>query len=77
MDDQENVRYECPKCGATKFRTGHFKAFEEEATSGIFNVQKRYTVKFYTVTCARCGFAELYEALGEKRQSLQDYIGND
>lgn len=77
MEDQDNVRYQCPKCGATKYRTGHFKAFEEATTSGIFKLRKRHMVKFYTVTCARCGFAEMYEARGEKRQSLEDYIGND
>ena len=58
MREQGNVRYQCPKCGASKCKTGHIHATEEDNSSffGILNT------KFYSVICARCGYTELYEA---------------
>jgi predicted nucleic-acid-binding Zn-ribbon protein len=73
MGDQENVRYQCPKCGSSKFRTGNFKAYEEDASS-VFDVGS--TKKFYTVSCARCGYTELYKARSNEEGHILDFLRN-
>jgi predicted nucleic-acid-binding Zn-ribbon protein len=58
MREQESVRYHCPKCGASKFKTGHIYATEED-NSSFFDIPG---MKFYSVICKRCGYTDLYEA---------------
>lgn len=52
------TRYECPKCGCHACEQDQF-----QATGGnwarLFDVQNK---KFFTVSCARCGYTEIYKS---------------
>jgi predicted nucleic-acid-binding Zn-ribbon protein len=73
MSEQESVRYRCPKCGGSRFKTGKIRATEED-NSSFFAVKD--TV-YHSVICARCGFTELYEAQPEEGWSILKFLGID
>ena len=54
----EHPKWRCPKCANAEFGSGRFRAVGG-TLSRLFDVQNR---KFTTVSCTRCGFAEVYEA---------------
>ena len=69
----EQRQYVCPKCGNLSYESGQF-----QATGGnfakIFDVQNK---KFFTVTCTRCGYTELYKAATSDGWNVLDFlIGN-
>lgn len=63
-------RYKCPKCGNTSFESDQF-----QATGGnfarIFDVQNK---RFTTITCARCGYTELYKRMSDTGMDIIDFL---
>lgn len=69
--EEARPRYECPKCGCRVCEQDQF-----QATGGnwarLFDVQNR---KFYTVSCKKCGYTELYKALdGSPAMDVLDFL---
>ncbi|MCH3973127.1 MAG: zinc ribbon domain-containing protein [Oscillospiraceae bacterium] len=66
-------QYICPKCGCTRYESDQF-----QATGGnfakLFDVQNK---RFITITCAQCGYTELYRAETSMGMNILDLlIGN-
>lgn len=68
--ENQHQQYVCPKCGNTEFTHDQF-----QATGGnfakIFDIQNK---KFITVSCARCGFTELYRAETSAGWNILDFL---
>ena len=68
----EHKQYRCPKCGFDRYESDQF-----QATGGnfakIFDVQNK---KFLTISCARCGYTELYRAKTETGWNVLDFLLN-
>lgn len=69
----EQQMYQCPKCGYPSYVSDQF-----QATGGnfakIFDIQNK---KFITISCARCGFTELYRSQTSDGWNILDFlIGN-
>lgn len=66
----ERQQYVCPKCGCQNYVSDQF-----QATGGnfakIFDVQNK---KFITVSCANCGFTELYKAQNSSGMDILDFL---
>ena len=66
----ERKQYICPKCGCESYVSDQF-----QATGGnfakIFDVQNK---KFITVSCADCGFTELYRAQKSSGMDILDFL---
>ena len=66
----EQMKYVCPKCGNTQYESDQF-----QATGGnfakIFDVQNK---KFFTVTCTRCGYTELYKGNNSDGMDIIDFL---
>lgn len=60
----------CPKCSHDEFETDQFRA-----TGGmlakIFDVQNK---RFYTVTCSRCTYTEIYRTESSRLGSVFDFF---
>ncbi|MBE5797176.1 MAG: DNA-binding protein [Clostridiales bacterium] len=63
-------QYVCAKCGCTQYETDQF-----QATGGnfakIFDIQNK---KFITVSCAQCGFTELYKDNNNDGSNILDFL---
>ena len=69
----EQRQYVCPKCGNLSYESDQFQATGGKFTK-IFDVQNK---KFFTVTCTRCGYTELYKAATSDGWNVLDFlIGN-
>ena len=55
--DREKREYCCPKCGCHSFEDGQFHA-AGSTISKLFDVQDK---KFITISCAQCGYTEIYK----------------
>ena len=68
----EQKQYRCLKCGFDRYESDQF-----QATGGnfakIFDVQNK---KFLTVSCARCGYTELYRAQSSTGWNVLDFLLN-
>jgi predicted nucleic-acid-binding Zn-ribbon protein len=66
----EQKQYVCPKCGCKSFVHDQF-----QATGGnfakIFDVQNK---KFVTVSCAACGYTELYRMQTSTGWNVLDFL---
>lgn len=66
----EQKQYVCPKCGNQSFESDQF-----QATGGnfakIFDIQNK---KFYTITCTRCGYTELYKTMTDDAWNILDFL---
>jgi predicted nucleic-acid-binding Zn-ribbon protein len=68
----EPIQFSCPKCG-------HNSAAEDQlqATGGtfskLFNIQNK---KFRTLSCAQCGYTELYRKDTSKGGNIVDFFVN-
>lgn len=66
----EKKQFSCEKCGHN-----HYVSDQFQATGGnfakIFDVQNK---KFITVSCARCGFTELYRAETSDGWNILDFL---
>jgi len=66
------VQYVCPKCGCNGYESDQF-----QATGGnfarMFDIQNK---KFITVSCANCGYTELYKAKTDSGMNILDFLFN-
>ncbi|KGE71101.1 zinc ribbon domain-containing protein [Spirochaeta lutea] len=62
----------CPKCGCQEYDLDQF-----QATGGtfakLFDVQNK---KFRTVSCADCGFTEIYRSKTSGASNIFDFLTN-
>ena len=68
----EQRPYVCPKCGCTRYESDQFHATGGNF-SKVFNVQNK---KFYTVSCAQCGYTELYKGTTSTGMNVLDFLMN-
>jgi hypothetical protein len=67
----EKRSYSCPKCGHYKAETDKIRTTGSGFTR-FFDIQNR---KFITVSCARCGYTELYkEGKASGASNFLDFI---
>ena len=63
-------QYVCPKCGCREYEADQF-----QATGGtfakLFDVQNK---KFITVSCAQCGYTELYRDHSSTGANILDFL---
>lgn len=68
----EKQQYICAKCG-----NRHFESDQFQATGGnfskIFNVQNK---RFITISCAACGYSELYKMETSAGWNVLDFLMN-
>ncbi|MFD1430312.1 MULTISPECIES: zinc ribbon domain-containing protein [Lacticaseibacillus] len=66
----EQKQYVCPKCGSNHYISDQF-----QATGGTFakltNVQNK---KFITISCANCGYTELYRKESSAGMNILDFL---
>lgn len=66
----EQKQYVCCKCGCRQFESDQF-----QATGGsfakLFDIQNK---KFITISCARCGYTELYRADTDSGMNVLDFL---
>lgn len=66
----EQMQYVCPKCGCRRYEHDQF-----QATGGnfakLFDIQNK---RFITVSCAQCGYTELYRAAGDRGMDILDFL---
>ena len=66
----EQMQYVCPKCGCR-----HYEHDQFQATGGnfakLFYIQNK---RFITVSCAQCGYTELYRAAGDRGMDILDFL---
>ncbi|QAT42550.1 zinc ribbon domain-containing protein [Aminipila luticellarii] len=66
----EKKQYVCSKCGCHEYECDQF-----QATGGnfakIFDVQNK---KFTTISCAQCGYTELYKQMGSSGWDTLDFL---
>lgn len=64
--------YVCPKCGHNRYVADRF-----QATGGnfarMFDVQNK---RFITVSCAACGYTELYRKMNDAGLDILDFLFN-
>ncbi|CAM3066494.1 DNA-binding protein [Lactococcus hircilactis] len=66
-------QYSCIKCGNHHFEQDHFQSTGGEF-SKLFNVQHK---KFITISCAQCGFTELYKSKTSSGMNVLDFLMNE
>ena len=63
-------QYSCAKCGCTQFVSDQF-----QVTGGnfakLFDVQNK---RFITISCAQCGYTELYRAETDSGWNILDFL---
>jgi predicted nucleic-acid-binding Zn-ribbon protein len=69
-ENMEKRQYVCPKCGCTEFESDQFQATGGDFAK-LFNVQNR---RFVTVSCAQCGYTELYRARSSAGMNILDFL---
>ena len=68
-----NIQYVCPKCGNTTYDQDQFQATGGDF-SKIFNIQNK---RFYTVTCTKCGYTELFRGQTDSGMNILDFLMNN
>ena len=58
--ENQHQQYVCPKCGCTEFEHDQF-----QATGGNF-----------AISCAQCGYTELYRAASSDGWNILDFLTN-
>lgn len=66
------MEWKCCKCGSTEFEKDQFQATGGDL-SKIFDVQNK---KFFTISCAKCGYTELYKAETDAVMNIIDFLMN-
>ena len=64
------IKYQCPKCGAKKPEIDTIRTTGTGFTR-FFNIQNR---KFTSVSCAHCGYTELYKRSSKGIGNVLDFI---
>lgn len=72
MENFTNDKYICPKCGNHSYETDKFQA-TGGTLSKMFDVQNK---KFYTVSCSKCGYTELYKGNTSDFENILDFFIN-
>ena len=66
----EQKQYVCEKCGCTSYLHDQF-----QATGGnfakLFDIQNK---RFITISCAECGYTELYRAETDAGMNILDFL---
>lgn len=65
-----NQQYICPKCGCMSFEHDQFQA-TGGTISKLFDIQNK---KFITISCAQCGYTELYRAETSAGENVLDFL---
>lgn len=65
-------KWNCPKCGCDTFDKDQFQA-TGGTFSKLFDVQNK---KFFTVSCTKCGYTELYRGSTEGLENILDFFTN-
>lgn len=63
-------QYVCPKCGCQHYETDEFAA-SGTSFAKYFDIQNK---KFTTVSCADCGYTELYRAHTSTGENVLDWL---
>lgn len=69
---EQKKQYVCDKCGCTEYVSDQFQATGGNF-SKIFDVQNK---KFITISCARCGYTELYKSNTSDGWNILDFLTN-
>lgn len=69
---EEKKQFVCEKCGCTEYVSDQFQATGGNF-SKIFDVQNK---KFITISCARCGYTELYKSTTSDEWNILDFLTN-
>jgi len=68
----EKKQYVCPKCGCMHYESDRF-----QATGGTFSklldIQNK---QFLTISCAQCGYTELYKKKTSTGMNILDFLIN-
>ncbi|GAB6098417.1 zinc ribbon domain-containing protein [Halanaerocella petrolearia] len=62
--------YTCPKCDNHSYETDEFSA-TGSGLSKFFDIQSK---KFTTVSCAKCGYTELFKADSSTLSNIFDFF---
>ena len=68
----ENNKFVCAKCGSHEYETDQFQSTGGNF-SKVFNVQNK---KFFTVSCMKCGYTELYKTNTSMGMNILDFLMN-
>ena len=66
------TEWRCPKCDHTEFEQDEFRATGGRFAK-VFDVQNK---KFITVSCANCGFTEIYKRSTSTLGNVFDFLTN-
>lgn len=66
----EKKTYTCCKCGCHEYVSDQFQATGGDIAR-VFNVQNK---KFITISCAKCGYTELYRAETSTGMNILDFL---
>jgi len=66
----EQTQYVCPKCGCRHYEHDQFQAAGGNFAK-LFDIQNK---RFITVSCAQCGYTELYRAAGDRGMDILDFL---
>ena len=66
----EKKQYVCPKCNGHQFESDQFQATGSNFAK-IFDIQNK---KFTTISCARCGYTELYKTTSSSGWNILDFL---
>ena len=73
QEENKKMDYKCPKCSSANNKIGKIRV-AGSFWSKIFNIQGR---NFVTVTCAQCGYTELYKTHGNSNaENIFDFLIN-
>lgn len=70
METFRSDKIKCPKCGNSEFEKDQFQA-TGGTFSKLFDVQNK---KFYTLSCTKCGFTELYKGTTNDLENIFDFF---
>lgn len=66
----EQRQYRCVKCGCTQYHADQFLATGGNFAK-LFDIKNK---KFITVSCAQCGYTELYSAQTDSGMDVLDFL---
>ncbi len=60
----------CSKCGTEEFEKDQFQA-TGGTFSKVFDIQNK---KFFTISCTKCGYTELYKGKTTDGENILDFL---
>ena len=66
----EKMQYVCPKCGCRRYEAARMQTTGGNL-SRLFDVQNR---RFTVISCARCGYSELYRQKNSVGMDVLDFL---